>query len=444
MTGVQRHDPPLTWESLWKELFRNKFYVGFVMALTVLFVFCGGASVLKYSLDVANYNNVAESHERLNMLFVNSPTVEGRQELAIELLSLYGQGLQSDVQWQEVEALNTIAINGELHYFPVVRKNWGEYLYLWLPIMVFLVIILFSIATAFNYACYAYDNVFYLVDLPWQRFWPVLFVVLTPSNALFYLASTCRFLYAHPWTIQPERQESPIGAEEPETGEPVLTTTFTEDNKDTPKVFAFNENRQAALVRYSELRSTNGHERLKARLAHARTRLEKITAKLVKLSEKLQRKQQQRAEVLKDIRDLEATSSDQLAGDPATIQQEFDNLLTMRGVAGITVKDDRIVLLVEVRFSYKDAIYDFGDWLVSFGECDFETEEVRKGYLESWSGGDPVYRLDGFCFAEAEELIGEYLIQGYYLEAINLALAQMHQVNADDLDKVASAFRRIT
>jgi hypothetical protein len=135
------------------------------------------------------------------------------------------------------------------------------------------------------------------------------------------------------------------------------------------------------------------------------------------------------------------------------VKWEFERLLALEGVTGLALEGDSLVLKAAVRYEYQGVWYDFGDWSLNLSWDESSnankwlSREIRRGFKDTWMVGDrshryPVYRLSVgvFCFGDLKGRIEEHLRFGRLAEGIELALACMHFVNPDDLDKIPQAF----
>lgn len=133
-------------------------------------------------------------------------------------------------------------------------------------------------------------------------------------------------------------------------------------------------------------------------------------------------------------------------------QSEWEQILDMRGVAKITASKRKakpsqrfLRVLIKVRVPYKNELYDFGDYEVTFFETCFKCHKVRSGIKLNHTNTRPVYpdRTYDFCFGSRRYDIEKYAQNGRIIEALTLIIDCFHSVNNGDEQYIPGCYRKV-
>ncbi len=136
----------------------------------------------------------------------------------------------------------------------------------------------------------------------------------------------------------------------------------------------------------------------------------------------------------------------------STAISELEKIAEMRGVKEITpdLENHCLEILIQIRVPYKEALYDFGDYKVTFYYNSYETERyetkrIRCGVKDDATNEAPFYHNYGsFCFGDREAEIISYVEEGRIVEALTLIVDSMHSVNEGDEEYIPECFECIS
>jgi hypothetical protein len=360
---------------------------------------------------------------------------EARKILAFSILELNyigDAGIALDDQQEQV--FDEVASTGAMPEGLDVSRGTWDY---WQQSMVLLLLLVYVYYAWIIFGVYAEEtrrSRNFVADLPWRRVWPIALVVFTAGWPC-YLVSAVR--------LRRFRARHPVTAGV--TGANGQTSTdfveFDDESSDTDQVIripeyrGYREDSQVARATYVSLRTTKWLRSFTERRQNAQSELEYTERDLRQLGERMRDAQSRLGTLRADVRRYEELETDaESAPELQHVETEYDRLLRLPGVAGIrVVNDDQLCLLVKVRSIYEGVLYDFGDWEIRFGPRSrhLGTRRLRSGVRGTWHGMEPPYNNgDGtFCFGARGQVIADNVLQGQYLEAVEIAINCMHSVN---------------
>lgn len=177
-----------------------------------------------------------------------------------------------------------------------------------------------------------------------------------------------------------------------------------------------------------------------------RSSIADLEASIQSHGNKIQKKQKKLGEQRARLAQLEQTARETESMDRQTALGELQTILTMRGVKNITMHPDKrqLDILVQIRVPYNGALYDFGDYLVSFWYKRFQAIETHSGVRRDVISTAPLYHSgNSFCFGDRSPEIREYVDDNRIVEALTLMIDCMHTVNPHDREYIPQCFKAI-
>lgn len=196
------------------------------------------------------------------------------------------------------------------------------------------------------------------------------------------------------------------------------------------------------------------------RLQNATKQVEASRKRLDELGQDLQKAQCEFGEAIKSAQrelgknkaELNKIQQAELTDTATTTRalSEWESLTKMRGVTSIKVtrsgkKTTGLSVLVKVRVPYQGEFYDFGDYTIWLSGSEYRCTRTRSGVKLNATSNAPNYNeTRGFCFGDRKYLIGEYMQNGRFLEAIDLMIEALHSVNSSDAEaEIPNCFRKV-
>ncbi len=428
-----RHSTLSSW---WMRMLRNEMGVGFGFAfgaallalLITSLVIASDQTSTSREISLARYLH-ATTDQRDDM---SEKTVALRKARASQILKLDEKAevfLEPAMTDNMYDKLVETAATGQAPSLDLHVLTW-RWLY-WILAgwaILSLVVVMYEHAETCDY------EQWFLTDLPWRMPWTWLLVLLTlvPFGFIAWPVSAIRFAL---W-----RKNHGTEAAEEVDPDPYYRGQM-------PRVDGeYYSSPNAALEWYRTTRGNGWKHRQLEAAQRAAENVELTERDLRSLSTQLRDRQQELGVAKARQRELEAAAADYQPDIAAKlVDEEFDTLLKLKGVAAVQVVNDRLVLILQATFTYKNTVYDLGDWELTFGFDWFRAQELRSGVRRSWRGGYPVYGLDGggFCFGAREYIIRDHVRKGQFLEAAQVAVATIQNINEEDLNDVPKAFKEV-
>ncbi len=278
---------------------------------------------------------------------------------------------------------------------------------------------------------------FYWADLPLEK-WEgkVLLAFILPACGPFWLIKR-RKLRKIRWAELAEKEEC-------EEIDRLISEDWLLEEKQTEVKLG-----EQAKKRYVEMRIMN-QEKIRAdKERDLNSRINSDKSMLRDYGRKIAEYQQFVGKAQAELRDLQ--SQEMSAGaSRAEAKLEWEQILKMRGVSSINIKTDAktrgkvIEILIKVRVPYKGALYDFGDYLVTFGTDGMRNERVRSGVCKNADNHRPYYPSGrGFCFGNRLSDIDRYTRAGRIVEALTLVVDSLHAVNDGDWEDIPGCYRKV-
>lgn len=276
---------------------------------------------------------------------------------------------------------------------------------------------------------------YYLADLPLDTVygWFVLFFIL-PVGWPFLLISRINMWYTTREENKAERGEIQNLAQAALTQESNIHTV--ECNKHARRAYIW--------FRTHNLQEYKCHEqhRLNELITNYKCEISDYGQRIANLQRKLGETKAELKRVEDEPSSREATK--------ALAESEWQQILEMRGVAKITAPKRRakhqfLTILLKVRVPYKNNLYDFGDYEVTFDKNGFKCRKVRSGVKLNRTNSRPVYsdRQYGFCFGSRLDDILSYARSGHVVEALTLVIDCLHSVNPGDEEYIPGCYRKV-
>ncbi len=176
-----------------------------------------------------------------------------------------------------------------------------------------------------------------------------------------------------------------------------------------------------------------------------------IEQRLKICAENIRRYQNRRGEIRAELKKYEKVETrDEIE---RKVEEEWDAIREMRGVMGASVKKVRgkkskeLIIYVRVQVSYKDELYDFGDYQIRLKGKESYCFCVRSGIRKDATSTAPSYGGhvgNSFCFGSRRQEIGAYVATGRYVEAVTLMIDCLHSVNDPEAEaRIPYCFRKI-
>lgn len=330
------------------------------------------------------------------------------QETRITLLPLISATLE------DVDSDDETASVIEPIYIP---EHAGGYIFFhyWLPVCLLLILLIFSIV---SFICFVTERNrrFYIMALDYKKFITYIFLLTTVIPfAPVYAVSGIRYCYA---------RKKASGSSEPNAN-----THEPESKPDniTRHSAPFTPNPKADQL-YANFRKKTQFKIFEARVQELQRTISHRTQELTSYGQRIQEIQREinerKSQLGQLVRPAEITDE--------KIQEEFQAIGNMRGIAGFKLVDNYIVVRIEARVLYEGIVYDFGDWDFGVSVHGYHSERIRSGRTPHGSGVSAYMSGDGFCFGVREDRIEELIAKGEYVEAIAVAVDCHHTVNSSD------------
>lgn len=423
--------------------------------VTLIVLVCFGDS---YHTNVDEHNTASDVRIEMVKKFDKMDSEE-RQSTARSILRLNKRGFDTPLnnagedksrQAEVREQLKQVAKTGEALTLDDSKKNWNHF---WGWIFVLIIGGALSVYMAICFLIYAFQSgrrEEFLMDLPWRRVWPYLYVLATiwPLGWLFYPVSAVRTYRANKRYVEEEphqeqRRRRPEFDIDVDADYDDYERGYHRD--DTPprqKSVKFNHEPNAARRLYFDLRNGGWRTYLTNKVDELKDEKEDVEERLDGIASEARNLQRQRGEIMAELQELQGTEIPEEPIDATALEAEFNRLLKLPGVQAVRVVNDKLSLYVKARLNYEGVVYDLGDWDLRIGgDTNFAAKELRSGVRRHWHGY-PAYRLDDetFCFGSRESVIAENLRKGQLLEAAELAVNSLNNVNDEDLYRVPNAF----
>lgn len=316
---------------------------------------------------------------------------------------------------------------------PISAKQMFKIAFPWFLLISFIICV---VATFINY-WYEKDSNYHLADLPLgSAYGWVLLVLILPIGWPFLLSSRIIMWYESRPHEKAETAELERLAREELTLEGNLQTAkFNDRAKRVYTEFRTAHFRDSKLQAEKELRD---------KIAHQKSDISDYGRRIANLQRELGITQAELKKVEAITPNREATKSE--------AQSEWQQIIDMRGVAKITASKRKakpsqrfLRILIKVRVPYKNELYDFGDYEVTFFETCFKCRRVRSGIKLNHTNTHPVYpdRTYDFCFGSRRYDIEDYARNGRIIEALTLIIDCFHSVNSGDEEYIPGCYRKV-
>jgi len=316
---------------------------------------------------------------------------------------------------------------------PLSAKHMFTLAFPWFLLAEFAVCVI----STFAYYWYRKGSRYHLADLPFDTIYGWgLFIVMLPIGWPFLLASRLIMWCESQPTKHAEKAEVKRLAEEELTLESNLQTA----KFDEPAKYAYIRFRTQHF-RDSKLQQ---EEQLREQIASKKTSLNEYGRRIKCLQREL-------GETKAALKQLEETEPSREA-TKIEAQSEWQQILEMRGVAKLTTskrkaksRDRFLRILIKVRVPYKNELYDFGDYEVTFFEDHFTCREVRSGVKLNHTNTTPTYpdSTYDFCFGPRRYEIEDYARSGRIVEALTLIIDCFHSVNPGHEEYIPGCYRKV-
>lgn len=411
----------MTLSELWKHYVkvRSKWFITFVGVYIVFFCLI---TVPRYG----DQNAAADARGRIvqSMRMEHLPPEQrpaARKKLSSELLSSFQAGILSDVNYGADTPAHGNAVFGQLvrsqkYGTPVeldtAHQNWTQHLDDVAQRFCIVIFVILSLVASAAYGLRTVVRHEYLVNLPWKKGWPILFMTLLPILWPFLIVSVIRFQRVE-WEGD----------------------SFAKEEK-PQEAFSFVADEAAARQLYFDLRFGDWQKFVSDRRAAIDKRLEALATSA-------RMRQQERSGLQAEMSRLEDFDITVDSSDSADVAAEFQKLLDEPRIIGLSREGKSLLIHTAARYDYQGTTYDLGDWLITVSTSGLKTKEVRRGTKPAWHGGvPPVYRYDdgSFCFGTRKPTIDKRLLEGNISGAIIMAVDCLNAVNDADRELVPEAF----
>lgn len=419
-TPLVRRTEPLTIKDLWGRYLKTNPRLKAWMVVSLVLALAWIPMVILPDYD--DYNAAADARGQLAQRFrlegtspSDRPAV--RKALARSLLNLREVGLSSTLdeagkEGFEAEVLEQIKHTrqtGEMPRFDTAHKwpdgmtAFGFNYLLALPLAV---VTLYGL----RYADRCKLQRERVIDLPWKRGWPFLFIVLSPVLIPIMAVSLIRLLL--------HKETSPAAVKKEQT-------------------YNFPSNIEGARKSYMALRSGEWRDFVKDRLTEIEKRLSELVINM-------ERELQERNMLMGEQRKLKTASTSHNPASEIELAAEFELIRSHPAVLDLATQNGNLNVLVQARFVHEGITYDLGDWELIIRQTGFTTVEVRTGTKVDWHfWAHPIYRLPNgeFCFGATQAGITALLLENKICDAVLLAIECLCNINEKDFENLPAAFK---
>jgi len=281
------------------------------------------------------------------------------------------------------------------------------------------------------------DHSYHLADLPFGTAYGwILLIIMLPIGWPFLLGSRI-FLWRE---NRPNRQAEAIEVERLAEKELKL-----EGNLQNAKI-----DKRAHRV-YTEFRVAHFHDSKLQAEKELREKIARQKNDIAECGKRIANLQHELGITKAELQKLEATvPSREVTKTEA--ESEWQQIVNMRGVAKITASKRKVKLnqrflriLIKVRVPYRNELYDFGDYEVTFFRTCFKCRRVRSGVRRDHTNTYPVYNDStyDFCFGSRLNDIEGYAHSGRIVEALTLIIDCFHSVNPSHEHYIPGCYRKV-
>lgn len=306
-----------------------------------------------------------------------------------------------------------------------------------MPLCALLVIAVFFVLVVVRYDS-AKMKYYYFYDLPLGTAYGwFLLIMLIPVGWPFLLVSYLRARWA-------TRSNKYTQAEKEAVRALALVELAAESNTQQVTI------KGSAKKTFIQFRVQHFEDAQKLRVKRLRAKVNSQKDEIAKLGKKIAELQRQLGESKAELKEAEAVIPSREA-TKREAELEWQQILKMRGVAELEVPKKRkrdeqcLRILVKVRVPYKDVLYDFGDYMVTFFANGFKCQQVRSGVRENAESRRPIYPDSeyGFCFGNRLYDIRDYVRHGQIVDALTLIIDCFHSVNDGDKIYIPKCYRQV-
>lgn len=277
---------------------------------------------------------------------------------------------------------------------------------------------------------------YFLADLPLRTIYGwILLILILPAGWPFLLISLFRMRHYMQKQVEAEQRE-------------IRRLAGTIESENDPESVECDKNAQKT---YIDFRTSNLAQQHSDKLSSLHEEIASQKRKITSYGNDIAKIQRELGRNNAKLKQLQANPPDQTATEE-TAKAEWQQILGMRGVSRINFPknqyhagDRDMEISIHVRVPYNGSIYDFGDYLVTFGN-EFKCRQLRSGVKPDHTSSRPIYPDHdyGFCFGSRLSDIRAYANSSQIVEALTIIIDSLHSVNPEDEKYIPECYRKIT
>lgn len=276
---------------------------------------------------------------------------------------------------------------------------------------------------------------YFLADLPLRTIYGwILLILILPAGWPFLLISRFRMRRYMQKQAEPEQEE-------------ILRLTGTIESENDPRSVKCDKNAQKT---YIDFRTSSLAQQHSDKLSSLYEEIARQKRKITSYGNDIAKIQRELGRNNAKLKQLQANPPDQATSEESA-KSEWQQILSMRGVSRINFPKNRysagghdMEISIHVRVPYNGSIYDFGDYLVTFGN-EFKCRQLRSGVKPDRTSSQPIYPDHdyGFCFGSRLSDIRAYANSSQIVEALTIIIDSLHSVNPKDEQYIPECYRKI-
>lgn len=315
-------------------------------------------------------------------------------------------------------------------------QSFDDLLKMVFPWFIRIELVLFVILT---FGCYWHEKgkSYHLADLPLRSIygWVILLIIL-PVGWPFLLCSRLIMWFEARDGKKAEKLEL----------KQLAKISLTLEKQPSKPIFS-----ERAKNLYLKFRTENALKAKISRESKLRQQIADQKADIVNYGKRISELQREIGKKQAELKELENSTLAQNNSKSAALS-EWEQILHMRGIAEVTAsrrnakdKGQFVRVTIHVRVPYRNNLYDFGDYEVTFFKDHFQSRQLRSGVRKDASTTRPTYRDDhyGFCFGSRLSTIETYARNGRIIEALTIIIDCLHSVNSGDEEYIPRCYRKV-